>query len=98
MFTPDAPLTYLDRMVAYVAPTWALRRARDRRSLYLLKLTWTGNCTRRHILPNGCLPTAAGADVMRARRARWTCTRGIRESTPRRTPRPRARDARWRAG
>jgi hypothetical protein len=35
MLTPDAPLTYLDRMVAYVAPTWALRRARHRRTLYL---------------------------------------------------------------
>jgi hypothetical protein len=35
MFTPNEPLTYLDRMVAYVAPSWALRRARDRRALYL---------------------------------------------------------------
>jgi hypothetical protein len=35
MFTPNEPLTYLDRMVAYVAPSWALRRARDRRTLYL---------------------------------------------------------------
>jgi hypothetical protein len=35
MLTPGEPLTYLDRALAYVAPLWALRRARARRTLYL---------------------------------------------------------------
>jgi hypothetical protein len=35
MLTPGEPLTYLDRALAYVAPVWALRRARARRTLYL---------------------------------------------------------------
>jgi hypothetical protein len=35
MLTPGEPLTYLDRALAYVAPEWALRRARARRTLYL---------------------------------------------------------------
>jgi hypothetical protein len=35
MLTPNAPLTALDRVLAYLAPSWALRRARDRRTFYL---------------------------------------------------------------
>jgi hypothetical protein len=73
MFTPDAPLTYLDRMVAYVA-LWALRRARARRTLYLEQQRDLGAVR----WVDGAPYTPAGADWVRVP----TASDGSRASPP----------------
>jgi hypothetical protein len=74
MLTPGEPLTYLDRALAYVAPLWALRRARARRTLYLEQqrdlrdVRWV----------DGAPYTPAGADWVRVP----TASDGSRASPP----------------